>query len=49
MAAPFDIDMSFSPEEISTMLIQYENDHNTGMDIDKVSNGLYYFTNGYHS
>ena len=47
IAAPFDIDMSFSPEEISTMLTQYENDHNTGMDMDKVSNGLYYFTNGY--
>ena len=47
IAAPFDIDMSFSPGEISTMLIQYENDHNTGMDIDTVSNRLYYFTNGY--
>lgn len=32
--ADFNVDMSFSEEEISAMLVEYENDYHTGMDID---------------
>lgn len=47
IAADFEVDMSFNPAEISTMLQDYEKDHNTGMDIITVSNDIYYYTNGY--
>jgi hypothetical protein len=47
IAADFDIDMSFSKEEISTMLSEYEEDNNTGMDIDAVSSEIFQFTSGY--
>ena len=33
IAADFDVDMSFSVREISSMLSEYEMDHHTGMDI----------------
>ena len=33
IAADFEVDMSFGPAEIATMLSQYEADHGTGMDI----------------
>jgi len=39
--------MSFSAEEISTMLVDYENDHHTGMDIGNLSNKLFEYTSGY--
>lgn len=47
IAADFDVDMSFSPEEIATMLREYETDHHTGMDIDAISEELYFYTGGY--
>ena len=47
IAVIFDIDMSFNPAEIATMLREYENDHRTGMDIQAVSNELYDYTSGY--
>ncbi|TYQ16600.1 UNVERIFIED_CONTAM: hypothetical protein Cloal_3165 [Acetivibrio alkalicellulosi] len=47
IAADFDVDMSFSSEEISSMLNEYEKDHNTAMDIDKVSKEIYKYTSGY--
>ncbi|MDR3364573.1 MAG: ATP-binding protein, partial [Clostridiales Family XIII bacterium] len=47
IAAPFNIDMSFGPDEIATMLLEYEGDHPTGMDITAVSERLYYYTSGY--
>lgn len=47
VAADFLIDMSFSPVEIATMLRQYEDDYHTGMDIDTVSDTLYFYTGGY--
>jgi len=47
IAAPFDVDMSFAPDEIATMLAEYEADHHTGMDIRAVSERLYYHTSGY--
>jgi hypothetical protein len=47
IATDFDVDMSFNPVEISTMLTEYEKDHNTGMDIMAISNEIYGFTSGY--
>ena len=47
IAVSFDVDMSFCPEEIASMLAEYENDHHTGMDIAAVSGEIYYFTGGY--
>jgi len=47
IAAPFDVDMSFAPDEIATMLTEYEADYNTGMDIGVISERLYYHTSGY--
>jgi hypothetical protein len=39
--------MSFSASEISTMLRDYEDDHETGMNINAVSEEIYRFTSGY--
>jgi hypothetical protein len=47
IAANFDVDMAFNSEEISTMLVDYENDLRTGMDIKKISGLLYDYTSGY--
>ena len=47
IATRFDVDMSFSASEITTMLKEYEEQHQTGMDIAKVSQRLYYYTGGY--
>ena len=47
ISANFSVDMSFSPEEIETMLLQYEKDCHTGMDISSMSELLYAYTEGY--
>ncbi len=47
IASPFDIDMSFSPDDIAGMLTDYENDHHTGMDIADISQLIYDYTSGY--
>ena len=47
IAVDFGIDMSFSETEIATMLTEYETDHNTGMDIEAISEEIYRFTSGY--
>lgn len=47
VAVDFNIDMSFSPEEIATMLKEYESDYHTGMDIMEVSGEIYKYTSGY--
>lgn len=47
IAVDFDVDMSFSPKEIATMLQEYESDHHTGMDITSMSEEIYKYTNGY--
>jgi len=47
IAVNFNVDMSFDPEEISTMLKDYESEHNTGMDITAISQEIYNYTNGY--
>ena len=47
IAADFEVDMSFNPEEIATMLREYEKDYKTGMDIVATSEELYTYTKGY--
>ena len=47
IAADFDVNMSFSEEDIAGMLEQYERDYHTGMDIRKISGMLYDYTSGY--
>ena len=47
IAIDFEIDMSFSASEIETMLIDYEKDNNTGMNIKEMSEKLYEYTSGY--
>ena len=47
IAARFDVDMSFAAPAIATMLNAYEQDHHTGMDIEKVAGRLFYYTSGY--
>lgn len=47
IAVKFQIDMSFSAEEIAQMLTEYESDSHTGMDIAKISSLIYDYTSGY--
>jgi hypothetical protein len=47
IAIDFEVDMSFSPHEIATMLNEYEKDHKTGMDIEAISKEIRAYTNGY--
>ena len=47
IAADFKIDMSFSAKEIETMLVDYENDHHTGMNISEIAQEIRFYTSGY--
>lgn len=47
IAVDFDVDMSFSPKEIATMLKEYELDYHTGMDMKKICEEIYAYTSGY--
>ena len=47
IAADFDIDMSFSVKDIEGMLSDYEKDHQTGMNIERMSEAIYDYTSGY--
>ena len=47
IAADFNVDMTFHPEEIGQMLNDYENDMHTGMDIKAISEEIYKYTTGY--
>ena len=47
IAVDFDVDMSFNPVEIATMLIDYEKDYQTGMDVSAISGEIYSYTSGY--
>jgi hypothetical protein len=39
--------MSFSAKEIETMLVEYENDHQTGMNISEIAQKIRFYTSGY--
>ena len=47
IAAKFDVDMSFSVEEIAGMLEEYEEEHDSGMDIKEIAELLFEYTSGY--
>lgn len=47
IAADFNVEMSFSADEISTMLLDYSEQNNLEMDVDEISKELYFFTSGY--
>lgn len=47
IAADFDVDMSLSETGIKGMLDEYEADHHTGMDTEKLSKYIREYTNGY--
>ena len=47
IAADFNVDMTFHPEEIAQMLNDYENDVHTGMDVKAISEEIYKYTSGY--
>lgn len=47
IAADFDIDMSLTEQGISGMLADYEDDHHTGMNTQKIAGLIYSYTSGY--
>ncbi len=47
IAAKFRVGMSFTVEDITEMLEEYEKDYQTGMDIEKMSEWIYDYTSGY--
>lgn len=47
IATDFNVDMSFSADDIAGMLKEYEGDYHVGMDITKLSNLIYEYTSGY--
>jgi len=47
IAVDFNVDMSFSSTEISTMLMDYSKDNNLPMDAKEISEEIYFFTGGY--
>ncbi len=47
IAADFEVNMSFSKQEIAGMLQEYERDYETGMDVDGIAGLLYDYTSGY--
>lgn len=47
IAAKFPVDMSFSPEDISGMLSEYERDNKAGINVEEVSRLIYEYTSGY--
>ena len=47
IAVDFDVDMSFDPMEIASMLNEYEADHHSGMDIPVIAEEIHKYTSGY--
>ncbi|MCI8724732.1 MAG: 9-O-acetyl-N-acetylneuraminate esterase [Hungatella sp.] len=47
IAARFNLDMSFSTDQIACMLREYEEDNKTGMDIHTIAKCIYEYTSGY--
>lgn len=47
IAADFNVEMSFSPQDIEGMLSDYEANHHTSMDIRRISRLIYDYTSGY--
>jgi len=47
IAADFNVDMSFSPKDIESMLKEYQDETNIIMDTELISNEIYKYTSGY--
>ena len=47
IAADFDVNMSFSVQDIAGMLEEYETDYHTGMNIGQMAGLIYDYTSGY--
>jgi len=47
IAADFNVDMSFNPAEIKTMLASYAEDKDVKMDFDAMAERIHYYTSGY--
>ena len=47
VAANYKLDMTFNPQEISTMLVDYESEKHIGFNIDEISQEIYKYTSGY--
>lgn len=47
IASDFLVEMSFSVKDIEGMLFDYENDHKTGMNVMKMAQMIYDYTEGY--
>jgi hypothetical protein len=47
IAADFNVDMSFNPAEIKTMLLSYSEDTGVNMDFNAVAYRIFYYTSGY--
>ena len=47
VAADYKLDMTFNPQEISTMLADYERENHIGFDINEISQEIYKYTSGY--
>jgi len=47
IASAFKVDMSFSIDEIASMLKDYEVDYQTGMQIEQIAKEIYDYTKGY--
>ena len=47
IAASFEVDMSFSPDEIKTMLVDYQQNHQLKIEMNAIANEIYYYTEGY--
>jgi len=47
ISADFEVDMSFNPQDIETMLKEYKNETSIPMDTELISNEIYKYTSGY--
>ncbi|WP_035571189.1 AAA-like domain-containing protein [Halonatronum saccharophilum] len=47
IAVNFNVEMSFNPKEIETMLREYKDDKGIEMDIPQIASRIYYYTSGY--
>ena len=47
IAADFDIDMSFSVEQINGMLLEYASEHDSAIDTNMIAREIYDYTSGY--
>ena len=47
IAVDFVVDLSFQPDDIATMLRDYQQDKQVDMDVPAIADKLYYYTSGY--